>query len=294
MERQTQVEPQAQAERQSPADRQTQTERQTQLDRQVPADRQARLERALSTGDASARLRAALQAGTAPEPGDAEVLVRRCETEPDFFVRDMLTWALTRNAAEAVVPLLLAELDSPVAQARSQALHTLSKIRDASAWPALRESHLTDPDDEVARAAWRAAVVLAPEEDRSALARVLAGQFGRGELEVQRSLSRALVDLGEASVAAVEDVIARTEAPGSTSDVGLAQDAGLGQNAAQAHGEEQAHRADRVHGAERVHAHALATEALRRDPDMGFAEALEEAKRVSVMGVDAEGGAAVD
>jgi hypothetical protein len=58
----------------------------------------------------------------------------------------MLTWALTRFPSEITVPRLLAELLSERAQARSQALHTLSKIKDAGAWPAITGSLLRDPD----------------------------------------------------------------------------------------------------------------------------------------------------
>jgi HEAT repeat protein len=117
-------------------------------------------------------------------------------TEPDFCVRDMLTWALIRLPSEITLPRLLAELVSERAQARSQALHTLSKIKDAAAWPAITETLLRDSDDEVARSAWRAAVVLVPEGEETELAAELATQLGRGNHEVRLSLSRALVALG--------------------------------------------------------------------------------------------------
>ncbi|GEM_PF-5634432 len=41
--------------------------------------------------NASARLRAALPAESAPAPEYVPLLVSRLGTEPDFFVRDMLT-----------------------------------------------------------------------------------------------------------------------------------------------------------------------------------------------------------
>jgi hypothetical protein len=59
-------------------------------------------------------------------------------------------------------------------QTRSQALHTLSKIRDARAWPAITRSLLRDRDDEVARSAWRAAAALVPEGQERELAEELA------------------------------------------------------------------------------------------------------------------------
>src|SRR5699024_10720367 len=152
---------------------------------------------ALAAGDPSVRLRAALDAGTRPDPAEVALLVHRCAVDPDFFVRDMLTWALTRHPAEATVPLLLEALGSTVAQARSQALHTLSKIGDPAVWPHLSEALLRDEDDEAARAAWRAAVVLVPAAAEPWLAEVLATQLGRGDAEVHKSLSRALVAVGD-------------------------------------------------------------------------------------------------
>lgn len=208
---------------------------------------ETRLIAALAAGDGSTRLKAALAIGSNPKPGLVDMLVARCAIEPDFYVRDMLTWALTRFPSEITVPRLLAELRSECAQARSQALHTLSKIKDAGTWPAITRSLLCDSDDEVARSAWRAAVVLVPRGQEKDLAEELAGQLGRGNRELQLSLSRALVALGEV---VVEPVLQRA----------MASD-------------------DPV-----VHAHASATERLLRDPDAGFELAVDEAKRVFVLG----------
>ncbi|MFF9331289.1 HEAT repeat domain-containing protein [Streptomyces albogriseolus] len=203
--------------------------------------------------DSSVRLRAALAAGSDPDPGFVEPLVERCGVESVFHVRDMLTWALTRHPETVTVPRVVAELRSPNARARSQALHTLSKIRDRSVWPAIPRSLLTDPDDEVARTAWRTAVLLAPEGEAAELAEMLVSQLGRGGRETQVSLSRALIELGEAAVPPV--------------------------------------RAAAEHTDPRVRGHALATEQLRRDPEAGFAYAVEEAKRVVSLGPDGPGGA---
>ncbi|MET8846885.1 HEAT repeat domain-containing protein [Amycolatopsis sp. NPDC004625] len=201
---------------------------------------------ALGAGNSSVRLRAALAAGTRPDPGLAGALVARCAVEPDFFVRDMLTWALTRLPAEVTVPRLVAELRSGRAQARSQALHTLSKIGDPTVWPAITRSVLHDPDDEVARSAWRAAVVLAPPDARDGLAADLAQQLGRGDRTVQLSLSRALVALGEVAEDALRPGLASPD--------------------------------------EGVRAHALATQRLLEDPDAGFDLAVDEARRIVALG----------
>lgn len=209
-----------------------------------------RLLDALAAANSSTRLQAALAVGTHPEPGFIEALVERSAIEPDFFVRDMLTWALTRLPAELTVPRLLTEVRSERAQARSQALHTLSKIGDPSAWPAITSSLLQDADVEVARSAWRAAVVLVPHEATEWLGAELARQFGRGDREVRLSLSRALVALGEV----VEPVLRTAMAdPDPT-----------------------------------VRAHARATERLLRDPDAGFDLAVDEARRVVALGPDRE------
>jgi HEAT repeat protein len=206
----------------------------------------------LDNSSASVRLQAALAAGTAPDPRFVDELIQRCAVEPDFYVRDMLTWALTRHPASATVPKLVDELRSERAQARSQALHTLSKIGDRRAWPAITRELLGDADQEVARSAWRAAVVLVPEGEKAALARALATQLGRGERETQLSLSRALIALGEVIVPVLQT--ART-------------------------GRDP-----------RARRHAIATQRLLRDPDAGFEFAIEEAKRIVALGPAAQEG----
>ena len=202
---------------------------------------------ALAAGDGPTRLKAALAIGSHPEPGLVDTLVVRCAIEPDFFVRDMLTWALTRLPSEITVPRLLVELRSERAQARSQALHTLSKIKDAGAWPAITRSLLRDSDDEVARSAWRAAVALVPHENMKDLAEELATQLGRGDREVQLSLSRALIALGEEVVGPVLQTAM-------------------------------------VSGVRGVQTHARATLQLLRDPDAGSESAVNEAKRILALG----------
>ncbi|MFJ5553327.1 HEAT repeat domain-containing protein [Streptomyces sp. NPDC093225] len=203
--------------------------------------------RGLESAVASVRLRAALALGSTTDSRWVGVLIERCAVEPDFQVREMLTWALTRHAASVTVPGLVDALGSRRAQARSQALHTLSKIADRRAWPAITRALLTDADDEVARSAWRAAVVLVPEDDAAALAEVLATQLGRGGQQTQLSLSRALAALGEAVAGPVL-------------------------------------RAARSDPAAGVRQHAIATQQLVRDPDAGFGFAVEEAKRIAALG----------
>lgn len=200
-----------------------------------------RIRDALAAPNPSARLRAALTMGTAPQSEHIEPLVGQCAVEPDFYVRDMLTWALIQHETSAVIAQLLPELNSAVAQARSQALHTLSKIADPSTWQFITPGLLTDEDDEVARAAWRTAAGLVPDNETAELAELLATQFGRGDRDLQLSLSRAFVELGDAAEPAI------------------------GRGAA-------AHDPD-------VRAHALATKQLVENPDEGFDAAMFEARR---------------
>ncbi|MFD8671807.1 HEAT repeat domain-containing protein [Streptomyces seoulensis] len=215
----------------------------------VPIDMTAqhtRLVKAMGAEDTSVRLQAAMAVGASADAVFLESLVERCAVEPDFFVRDMLSWALTRLAPETTLSRLRQELGSGCGQARSQALHTLSKIKDRTTWGWITCDLLRDADDEVARTAWRVAVVLVPEAEEKGLAEELVRQLGRGDRDVRLSLSRALVDLGEASRPALERAAGHPDPAVST--------------------------------------HARATEVLRRNPEAGFDAAIEEAKRTVVLG----------
>jgi HEAT repeat protein len=202
--------------------------------------------RGLRSDNPSVRLRATMAVGSNPDPLLVDELIERCAIEPEFSVREMLTWALTRHPPSGTVPRLIAELGSPRTQARSQALHTLSKIGDRRAFPAITEALLTDADEEVARSAWRAAVALVPPGAEPELARVLATRLGRGSRETQLSLSRALIALGEAMIPAVQ--------------------------------------AATRHSDPAVRRHALATGQLLRDPESGFDFAIGEATRIVALG----------
>lgn len=154
----------------------------------------------LDSPDQSVRLKAALAAGTYPEPDFIEVLVSQCATEPDFFVRDTLSWALMRNDIPQVVKRLETELQSANTQAKSQAIHTLSKIGDKNNYTLITDDMLFDADDFVASTAWRAASVLVPEDEKPSLVAKLITQLGRGDSDTQFGLTRFLCALGECIV----------------------------------------------------------------------------------------------
>lgn len=205
----------------------------------MTTDRQ-RLHRALSAADPSARLRAAMHAGTSPELITVEVLVERFGVEPDFFVRDMLTWAVIRRPQEKTLPVLLPQLQSENPRMRSQVLHTLSKIGDPSTATAITPELLHDADDEVARTAWRTAAGLADDKQAPRLAEELLTELGRRDHESRRRLSRALVVLGEVT----------------------------------------RHLLERSFTDEEAAVHARATLALLDDPDADFSGSMEQARRI--------------
>ena len=157
----------------------------------------ATLKALLESPDKSVRLQAALAAGTYPEDAYIEVLVTQCAHESDFFVRDTLSWALMRHDIGKVVERLKSELNSDNPQAKSQALHTLSKIGDKQFYTLITNEHHFDPLDKVAVTAWRTASVLVPENEKSALTRVLISQLGRGDSDLQFDLTRFLCSLGD-------------------------------------------------------------------------------------------------
>jgi hypothetical protein len=201
-----------------------------------------RLATALWAPTPSARQQAAFTAGTHPRGSYVPVLVARCATEPDFSVRETLTWALMRHDPDVTLPVLISQLTSPTPQARGQALHTLSKIGDDRAWPAITRALIDDPDTSVARTAWRAASRLAPECERADLATALAAHFGVGDWPVQRALTDAVLRLGGHATAAIADG-ARASGP-------------------------------------HARAHALATAAIAAAPELPFDDAIEDALRV--------------
>lgn len=205
-----------------------------------------RLREALTASNPSDRLQAVLAAGTYPNDDYVAVLIDRCGVEPDFSVREMLTWALVRHPSSIAVPLLIAATGSPVGRARSQAFHTLSKIGDPSGWEAVTADALHDPDDDVACTAWRAAVVLVPEGGEHALAAELAAQLGRGPRATRMSLSRALATLGDAARPALVEAAA--------------------------------------HDDPMIRTHAIATMRMIEDPDESFETAIFEAERIVAFG----------
>jgi HEAT repeat protein len=160
----------------------------------------ATLQTLLASSDQSVRLKAALAAGTYPDPEYIEILIAQCALESDFFVRDTLSWALMRHDVTKVVKRLETELESSNPQAKSQAIHTLSKIGDKANYPLITDEMLFDPDDFMASTAWRVASVLVPDDQKMILVKKLITQLGRGDSDIQFGLTRFLCALGECIV----------------------------------------------------------------------------------------------
>lgn len=160
----------------------------------------ATLQTLLASPDQSVRLKAALAAGTYPEVEFIEVLISQCAIESDFFVRDTLSWALMRNDVAKVVERLETELQSTNPQAKSQAIHTLSKIGDKANYSLITDEMLFDPDDFIASTAWRVASFLVPDDQKVILVKKLITQLGRGDSDIQFGLTRFLCALGECIV----------------------------------------------------------------------------------------------
>jgi len=160
----------------------------------------ATLQTLLASPDQSVRLKAVLAAGTYPEVEFIEVLISQCAIESDFFVRDTLSWALMRNDVAKVVERLGIELHSTNPQAKSQAIHTLSKIGNKANYPLITDEMLFDPDVFIASTSWRVASVLVPDDQKEFLVKKLITQLGRGDSDIQFGLTRFLCALGECIV----------------------------------------------------------------------------------------------
>ena len=92
-------------------------------------------------------------------------------------------------------------------------------------------------------------MVLVPPGSRESVAGQLIGQLGRGGRDLQLSLSRTLISLGEAIVPLLDAAAAQREAVAAT--------------------------------------HARATMTLMDEPELGFDAAIHEARRVAALGPQA-------
>ena len=151
------------------------------------------------------RQRAALALGPHVEPEMAERLAAQLWDEPDFFVRESLTWLLTR-IPEAALPLAIDALSDDRPLVRHDAVHLIGKIGDPSAVDAVLPL-TADADDEVAA---KARFVLTRLGDPAAIP-ALTAYLGRGGDDRRTELTRDLASFGKAAVPFLEEAAAHTD-----------------------------------------------------------------------------------
>jgi HEAT repeat protein len=128
------------------------------------------------------------------DAGVADALIQALSTEPDFYVREDLTWALVR-IGEPAFQKLLDMLGDRQASGRSYMAHTLSKMRDARAVDALL-GVLHDPDLAVVR---KAVFALGQIGETRAIPAIV-GLLGHEDEELQTVLTQALEQFGPSAV----------------------------------------------------------------------------------------------
>ncbi|STX04153.1 PBS lyase HEAT-like repeat [Kocuria rosea] len=161
----------------------------------------------LTDPDRDIRQAAALSLGERADSTCALSLVERLWVEEDFFVRETITWAITR-VKESALPAVLAGLrDDRSVEVRTQALHVLSKFADPETIDEVLP--LADaPDESVARKA------------RWALARIgdvravpyLVDLMGGPDGEEKNSLTNDLAAFGAEAVPALVSILESSEA----------------------------------------------------------------------------------
>lgn len=144
------------------------------------------------------RQRAALALGPHVTAEHAPRLAAHLWEEPDFFVRESLTWLLTR-VPEAALPLALAALADERPLVRHDAVHLVGKIGDATALPAVLPL-TADADDDVAA---KARFVLTRLGDPAAIP-ALTAYLGRGGDDRRTELTRDLATFGSHAVPALQ------------------------------------------------------------------------------------------
>ena len=156
--------------------------------------------------DKNVRIAAVIALGELADLQTLPSLLARLGTEPDFFVRDNLIWAIVRMGDAAVLPVidLLGDADRSV---RFHAAHALSKLADPRAVEALVRS-LDDSDAEVAQ---KATYALGRIHDVRSLP-ALVSRLGTRAGEAQSTLHDALVEFGDEAVPMLMDRAAGADA----------------------------------------------------------------------------------
>lgn len=162
--------------------------------------------RGLTDPDREVRQAAALTLGTIANPAAAQVLAARLGSEPDFFVRDTLSWALTR-IPDSATPLLVDALHGTDTTTCVQALHVLSKIADPATTKAIMELTTHTNPRVASKARWALTRIANPMAIPA-----LIVHLGTGDNTTQNDLTRDLASFGAAAVPALTAALSDKEA----------------------------------------------------------------------------------
>lgn len=158
--------------------------------------------------DRDVRQESALALGESADEEAIDAVLAQLWVEPDFFVRETLTWTTVRIGESAIGPVtkvLGSGVDSGV---KIQALHVLSKIADPSTLADITP-FIRDADPEVAaKARWALSRI---GDERSVP--LLGQHLGIGDAEAQNALTDVLASFGSAAVPVMIDALAH-ERPG--------------------------------------------------------------------------------
>jgi len=163
-----------------------------------PATAPTALVAALADPDRDVRQEAALALGERADAATLDAVLEQLWAEPDFFVRETLTWAVARVGAPAIPGVRQALAADRSSEVRTQALHVLSKIADPSTVDDLVPL-IDDADEAVAaKARW----ALARIGDERAVPFV-AAHLGAADAEARNALTDVLAAFGSAAVPAL-------------------------------------------------------------------------------------------
>lgn len=161
----------------------------------------------MSEPDRDIRQASALSLGERADPACAEELVEILWAEEDFFVRETVTWAVTRVKEAALPAVLTALRDGRSPEVRTQALHVLSKFAD----PGTLEDLLPLVDDHDGAVARKARWALARIGDPRAVP-CLIELMGGSDEEEKNSLTDDLAAFGAAAVPALVGTLGSPDA----------------------------------------------------------------------------------
>lgn len=156
----------------------------------------------LSDQDRTVRNTAALAIGSQFEIELAQALVEALWSESDFFVRETMTWAVTRLEEATLPAVLAAAAPGRSPEVRVQALHVLSKFANPETVDAVLP-YVTDGDEAVARKArWALGRIREPR----AVPHLVALLGGQG-LEERNALTDDVAAFGSAAVPALVEAL---------------------------------------------------------------------------------------